>query len=67
MDELLASHLIDPAAARADDFVSFFRAREQAMGKPVVRDVASGRRRGARKRRRSRPIQWDPSNEAEDV
>lgn len=51
MDEILASHLIDPKAIRADDFISFFRAREQAlltrieqaMGKPVVRDVVPGK------------------------
>lgn len=47
MDELLSSHLIDPVAVRADDFVAFFQLREkgllqrieQAMGKPVLRDV----------------------------
>ena len=48
MNQLLASHLIDPAAVRADDFVAFLQAREEAllkrigevMCKPVLRDVA---------------------------
>lgn len=47
MDVLLRSHLIDPDAMRSDDFDAFFAARklalldriEQAMGKPVARDV----------------------------
>ena len=43
MDELLASHLIDPKAARADDFASFLKAREQAIGKPVIRDLVPGK------------------------
>jgi hypothetical protein len=48
MDEILHSHLIDPVALRGDDFDTFFQARkealldriEQAMGKPIPRDVA---------------------------
>jgi alkylated DNA nucleotide flippase Atl1 len=44
MDDLLRTHLVDPAALRADDFATFFRARaatmveriEKAMGKPVA-------------------------------
>lgn len=43
MNEILASHLIDPTLLRADDFEGFFEARshelltkiEQAMGKPA--------------------------------
>jgi hypothetical protein len=31
MDEILRSHLIDPAALRADDFDRFFQARSQAL------------------------------------
>lgn len=50
LDELLATHLIDPAALRAADFDGFFAARqealvgliEQATGKPVFRDLAQG-------------------------
>ncbi len=46
MDKVLRSHVIDPAALRADDFDAFFIAREQellnrielAMGKPVAED-----------------------------
>lgn len=49
LEELLVSHLIDAEALRADDFVTFFQAREkdllgrieQAMGKGVLRDVAT--------------------------
>jgi hypothetical protein len=45
MDEMLRSHLIDPAALRADDFDRFFEARsrallekiEKAMGKAIAR------------------------------
>jgi hypothetical protein len=48
MDEILESHLIDPASLRADDFLAFIKARERAlldrveavMGKPIVRDYA---------------------------
>lgn len=44
MDEILSTHLVDPAAIRGDDFESFFRLREQelikrieaAMGKKVI-------------------------------
>ena len=47
MEEILGSHLIVPAALRADDFDRFFQARtqalleriERAMGKSVIRDV----------------------------
>lgn len=47
MDEILWSHLIEPAALRADDFDAFFEARskalleriEKAMGKPVAWEV----------------------------
>ena len=47
LDRLLAGHLVDPATLRAADFDAFFDARrealigviEDAMGKPVVRDV----------------------------
>lgn len=44
MDEILSTHLVDPAAIRNDDFESFFRLREQelinriegSMGKKVI-------------------------------
>lgn len=47
MDEILASHLIDPVNLRRDDFNAFFREREnallarieKAMGKPIARQV----------------------------
>lgn len=47
MEQILRSHLIDPASLRADDFESFFRAREaallsrieEAMGKRIARDL----------------------------
>lgn len=47
LDEILATHLIDPALLRAADFDGFFRARrealvaliEEATGKPVARDI----------------------------
>jgi hypothetical protein len=47
MDQILRTHLIDPAILRSDDFNAFFRAREEAlltaiekaMGKPIARDV----------------------------
>jgi hypothetical protein len=47
MDEILASHLIDPSALRADDFAPFFEARsqalleriEKAMGKAIAREA----------------------------
>jgi hypothetical protein len=47
MDEILRSHLIDPAALRADDFDRFFQARsqallekiEKAMGKALAREA----------------------------
>lgn len=50
LDDLLASHLIEPANLRADDFDAFFGARrerlcqliEKAMGKTVQRDVDEG-------------------------
>lgn len=46
MDEILASHVIDPAALRNDDFETFFSSRERelldrieyAMGKPIAGD-----------------------------
>lgn len=49
MDEILESHLIDHEALRVNDFTSFFEARvaallariEKAMGKAVVRDLAT--------------------------
>jgi hypothetical protein len=48
MDEILRSHLIDPAALRTDDFDRFFEARsrallakiEKATGKPIAREAA---------------------------
>jgi hypothetical protein len=48
MDEILRSHLIEPAALHADDFDRFFQDRmqallariESAMGKPLAREVA---------------------------
>jgi hypothetical protein len=47
MDEILRSHLIEPAALRADDFDRFFEARsrallakiEKATGKPIAREA----------------------------
>jgi hypothetical protein len=47
MDDIQSSHVINPAALRADDFEAFFRARKQAlldriekaMGKAILRDV----------------------------
>ncbi len=47
MDDILASHVIDPLALRLDDFDAFFQDRseqllkriESAMGKAVVRDA----------------------------
>jgi len=47
MDEILHSHLIEPANLREDNFMTFFKAREsnllnrieQAMGKPIARDI----------------------------
>jgi hypothetical protein len=49
MDELLESHLIDPASLRSDNFDLFFRRRqerlltmvEQAMGKAIEREAAN--------------------------
>lgn len=48
MDEILRTHVIDPAALRSDDFAAFFEVREKAllariekaMGKPTVGGVA---------------------------
>jgi hypothetical protein len=48
MDEILASHVIEPSLLRGDDFAGFFEARrvalltriERAMGKPALRDQA---------------------------
>ncbi|WP_225766814.1 DUF262 domain-containing protein [Inquilinus sp. Marseille-Q2685] len=48
LDEILRSHLIDPAALRADDFEAFYKARKaalaslaaEAQGKPVMVDAA---------------------------
>ncbi|MCV7221017.1 DUF262 domain-containing protein [Mycolicibacterium elephantis] len=50
LDQIVANHQIDVSALRADDFDSFFAARrealshliEQAMGKQVAREAASG-------------------------
>ncbi len=50
MNEILQSHQIEPQALRDDDFAAFLQARtealldriEQAMGKPVSRDVSTG-------------------------
>jgi len=50
MDEILRTHLIDPAGLREDDFGAFFRAREAALldgiqgatGKAIARDLARG-------------------------
>lgn len=50
LDELLRSHLVDPAALRSDDFNAHFESRrealcqlvETAIGKPVQRDVSAG-------------------------
>lgn len=47
MDEILGSHVINPASLRSDDFETFFKAREnalldrieKAMGKPVNREA----------------------------
>jgi hypothetical protein len=47
MNEILASHVIDPTRLRLDDFNGFFAAREsslldrieRAMGKPIARGV----------------------------
>jgi hypothetical protein len=47
MDEILASHLIDPASLRVDDFETFLQVRssalldriEKAMGKAIARDA----------------------------
>ncbi len=47
MDEILASHVIDPSSLRANDFAAFFQARENAlldriqgaMGKPIAREA----------------------------
>jgi len=47
MDQILASHVVDPKAIRTDDFNAFFKAREaalldrieRAMGKPIAREV----------------------------
>ncbi|MDI6872293.1 MAG: hypothetical protein QME79_13275 [Bacillota bacterium] len=49
MDTILTSHVIDPALLRANDFAGFFARRreallmriEAAMGKPVLRDLAT--------------------------
>lgn len=48
LDHILATHLIDPAFLRSDDFDGFFRARKAALaelaataqGKPVVADTS---------------------------
>lgn len=50
MDEILDSHVIDPIALRLDEFDAFFEKRseellariEQAMGKPIIRNVDDG-------------------------
>lgn len=47
MDDILRSHVIEPAHLRADDFDAFFQARERAllerieraMGKPIAREA----------------------------
>lgn len=47
MSYILLSHLIEPAYLRTDNFMAFFKAREsallnrieQAMGKPIARDI----------------------------
>lgn len=47
MDDILRSHVIEPAHLRADDFNAFFQAREKAlleriekaMGKPIAREA----------------------------
>jgi hypothetical protein len=51
-DDVIATHLIDPKALRANDYVAFFEARAtaledlvyQAMGKrtTIVRGIADG-------------------------
>lgn len=49
MDQILRSHVIEPSALRADDFETFFKAREEAlleriehaMRKPIARDSTS--------------------------
>jgi hypothetical protein len=49
MDEIVHTHLADPALLRSNDFDAFFRARsealltriEQAMGKKIARDAAA--------------------------
>ncbi|MBW4574686.1 MAG: DUF262 domain-containing protein [Aphanothece sp. CMT-3BRIN-NPC111] len=48
MDDILRSHVINPATLRADDFETFFQARknalldriEKAIGKPILREAA---------------------------
>ena len=48
MDQILASHVVNPSDLRADDFHGFFAARQEAllqrieaaMGKPIARDIA---------------------------
>lgn len=50
VDALFESHLVSPEAMRADDFATFFNARraalceliEEALGKPVLRDIELG-------------------------
>lgn len=50
LDDIIAGHLIDPAALRADDFEGFFARRredlcqliEKALGKTVQRDISHG-------------------------
>lgn len=50
LDELVRPHLVEPEALRGDDFDAFFTARrealcqlvEDAIGKPVQRDVSAG-------------------------
>jgi hypothetical protein len=48
MDEILLSHLIEPACLRSDNFMAFFKAREtalldrieRAIVKPIAREIA---------------------------
>jgi hypothetical protein len=67
LDELLASHSVDPAALRRDDFTAFFDARrdalcaliEGAMGKTVQRDLSEGHAT-------EDASQFEPENATED-
>ena len=67
LGEILATHVVSPAAMRGDDFASFFSQRrealcvlvEKAMGKAVPRDVADGR--GEEDSRHFESVDEDPN------